>query len=147
LAQIQTFLGNSTSSIDEKGRTSLPKEFRQYLPEDSEGKVVVTIWENRTLQLFPIGEWNAFLAELAKAPRNSNSQRLLTLLSAHARESKLDNQNRITLTEQQRNHAGLSQQVTFAANGRKVTLIEPKRFDAEMSAEDIDILFRDELSH
>lgn len=147
MAQIQTFLGNSTSSIDEKGRTSLPKDFRQYLPEDSEGRVVVTIWENRTLQLFPISEWNAYLAELANAPRNSNSQRLLTLLSAHARESKLDNQNRITLTEQQRRHAGLTQQVTFAANGRKVTLIEPKRFEAEMSAEDIDNLFRDELSH
>lgn len=131
--KLDSFIGKATVAIDAAGRTNFPKEFRKVLREEAGGQVIVTIGGAGTLALFPVYEWNPYLKALEEKAKEdkvnwAEFSRFRTRLTAMAKLSVLDAQNRISLTTEQLQHAGLSGEVTFVGDGNRVRLWSPAKY-------------------
>jgi MraZ protein len=131
--KLDSFIGKATVAIDAAGRTNFPKDFRKALKEEAGGQVIVTIGGASTLALYPVYEWNAYLKsieEKAKADKVNWSEfsKFRTRLTAMAKLSVLDGQNRISLTTEQMSYAGISGEVTFVGDGNRVRLWAPASY-------------------
>jgi len=119
------FIGQAKTAIDEKGRTSFPREFRRQLPEDEARNLVATIGPNRTLHVYTRVEFREFVAKLerrANTPQNTIfKQRIL----GNAVEVELDGQNRITLSKALLQYADLKDEVVFVGEGLKIVMWNP----------------------
>lgn len=143
--QVQGFIGHAEAALDSKGRVSFPRELRQYLDENLKGKVVVTIGPEKSLTLYPVDKWNAYAEDLNTRPRTPQNMQLRTLVMAHAKESVLDGQNRITLSPKQMSWAGISTDVAFVGDGATVRLFSPEGYNERYGTppENLDDLFFD----
>jgi MraZ protein len=126
--RLESFIGKATVAIDAAGRTNFPKEFRKVMPEEAEGQVIVTIGEGRTLALYPLPAWNAFMDRLEALERNAETSKFKTRVTAMAKSSVLDGQNRITLSPEQMAYAGIAGEVTFVGDGKRVRLWSPTKY-------------------
>jgi MraZ protein len=124
------FIGKSTTSVDNKGRCSFPKELRKFLAPENEGRVVITVGSAGSLTLYPVKEWNAFVELLAKRPRTMKNEDFRRWVTNMATESVLDGQNRISLTPGLCRHAGITSEVTFTGDGLTVGLWNPVTYSA-----------------
>jgi MraZ protein len=127
-AKLESFIGKATVAIDAAGRTNFPKDFRKILKDEAGGQVVVTIAEGRTLALYPVYEWNAYIQYLESLGRGPEVSKFRTRITAMAKLSVLDGQNRITLTTEQLGYAGISGEVTFVGDGKRVRLWAPAKY-------------------
>ncbi len=126
--QVQGFIGKSTTSVDSKGRCSFPKEIRKFLDPANEGRVVITVGSDFSLSLYPVAEWNAFVLLLDQRPRTKQNIQFRRWVTNMAKESVLDGQNRISLSEELMKYAGISGEVTFTGDGTTVGLWNPDRY-------------------
>jgi division/cell wall cluster transcriptional repressor MraZ len=141
--QLHGFIGKAKASIDAKGRVSFPKELRQYLADQNDGRVVVTLGAQKSLTLYPLVEWNEFVGELSRRPRTPENERFRIRITSSAKESVLDQQSRITLTAEQMQYAGINGEATFAADGMTVRIWQPERYSElyEQEIEGFDDMF------
>ena len=58
------FIGQAKTAIDEKGRTSFPREFRRQLSQEESESLVLSIGPERTLILYELNEFKKFMTEL-----------------------------------------------------------------------------------
>lgn len=126
--KLESFIGKATVAIDAAGRTNFPKDFRKILKEEAGGQVIVTIAEGRTLALYPVYEWNAYIQYLESLGRGPEISKFRTRITAMAKLSVLDGQNRITLTTEQMGYAGIAGEVTFVGDGKRVRLWAPAKY-------------------
>jgi MraZ protein len=126
--RLESFIGKATVAMDATGRTNFPKDFRKILREDAGGQVVVTMAEGRTLALYPVYEWNNYIQYLESLGRGADVSKFRTRITSMAKLSVLDGQNRISLTSEQLSYAGISGEVTFVGDGKRVRLWAPERF-------------------
>jgi MraZ protein len=130
--KLESFIGKAKVAIDVTGRTNFPKDFRKILREEAGGQVVVTIAEGRTLALYPVYEWNAYIQYLEGLGRGADVSKFRTRITSMAKLSELDGQNRITLTPEQMAYAGIASEVTFVGDGKRVRLWAPEKFSQEI---------------
>lgn len=124
------FIGRAKTAIDDKGRTSFPREFRRALTPEDGREVVVTIGPQGSLILFTAPEWERYTARLEKRPRTRENLNFISLIHNSANISELDGQNRISLTRVQMDYAGLTSEVVFAAGmGKTLELWSPENFE------------------
>jgi MraZ protein len=123
--RLESFIGKATVAIDSAGRTNFPKDFRKVMPEEAEGQVVVTLSVGRTLALYPLPAWNAYMLELEQKPRTPENAKFKTRITSMAKLSVLDGQNRISLTPEQMSFSGIVNEVTFVGDGNRVRLWSP----------------------
>lgn len=114
------FRGNSTHTLDDKGRVSLPSEFRRVLAGRKESSVVITNYiseGSRCLEGFGIGAWMDFEKKLREKSRFSQKlQKLENFYLSRASECQIDSAGRILLPAYLRAYAGLQKDVTFTAS-------------------------------
>ncbi len=115
-----SFRGNFIHTIDEKGRVSLPAEFRKILSERGEGSVVLTNYISdgaRCLEGFGIASWSEFEGKLrAKSRFSAKLQKLENFYLSRAAECSLDKSGRILLPQYLRTYAGVEREVTFTSS-------------------------------
>ncbi|HLU69396.1 MAG TPA: hypothetical protein VKZ88_01360 [Fibrobacteria bacterium] len=132
--RLESFIGKATLAVDAAGRTNFPKDFRKVLSEENEGQVVVTIGGAHTLALYPLSEWNRYVEYLNGLGRGADVTKFRTRVTAMAKLSTLDAQNRIVLTSEQLAYAGIQHEVTFVGAGHCVRLWAPERYETEIAA-------------
>ena len=132
--RLESFIGKATLAVDTAGRTNFPRDFRKVLSEENEGQVVVTIGASHTLVLYPIAEWNRYMQYLEGLGRGPEITKFRTRVTAMAKLSTLDAQNRIVLTSEQLAYAGIKGEVTFVGAGNCVRLWAPERYVAEIDS-------------
>lgn len=114
------FRGNSTHTVDEKGRVSLPVEFRRVVSERRESRVVLTNYiseGNRCLEGFALSAWIDFENKLREKSRfSSKLQKLENFYLSRAAECPIDGQGRILLPAHLRTYAGIDREITFTAS-------------------------------
>ncbi len=137
--QLESFIGKATVAIDATGRTNFPKDFRKILRDEAGGQVVVTIAEGRTLALYPVYAWNEYIQYLESLGRGAEVSKFRTRITSMAKLSVLDGQNRISLTAEQMAYAGISGEVTFVGDGKRVRLWAPEKY-----AQQIEVITPDE---
>jgi MraZ protein len=125
------FRGRYEHTIDGKGRTSLPARFREVLAGQGESRLVVTTGLEPCLVAYPLREWEAFEARLAKLPSFDASVAMLKrIYVSGAVECDLDKLGRLLLPASLRDHAGLAREVLWAGMGQHIELWAKDRFDA-----------------
>ncbi len=137
--KLESFIGKATVAVDATGRTNFPKDFRKILRDDANGQVVVTIAEGKTLALYPVYEWNAYIQYLESLGRGPEVSKFRTRITSMAKLSILDAQNRITLTTEQMGYAGITGEVTFVGDGKRARLWAPSKY-----AEQIEVVTAEE---
>ena len=130
------YVSNFTNRLDAKGRVSIPASFRAVLARDGhEGLFVHPALGAPALDCggnVLIGQIDSFLAGF---PAYSDERDQLSVATFGTSEVlRIDPEGRIGLTESVRNHAGVSDAVTFVGLGPKFQLWEPGRFEAHLEA-------------
>ena len=115
-----SFRGNFTHSLDDKGRVSLPADFRHILLENDEKSVVITNYiseGSRCLEGFGNRAWADFERKLREKSRFSPKlQRLENFYLSRASECPIDLQGRVLIPQYLRVYAGIERELTFTAS-------------------------------
>ncbi|GLK81389.1 division/cell wall cluster transcriptional repressor MraZ [Methylopila turkensis] len=128
------FVSNFTNRLDAKGRVSIPAPFRAVLARDGfEGLYVHPSLDLKALD----AGGNALLSDIDRlletlSPYSDERDGLATALLGVSEVLKVDSEGRVVLTESLKTYAGVSDQVTFVGQGRKLQIWEPERFRAHL---------------
>lgn len=116
----ESFRGNFAHNIDEKGRVSLPAEFRRILAEREENSVVITNYITdgaRCLEGFGVKAWAAFEEKLREKSRFSPKlQKLENFYLSRASECPIDSSGRILIPSYLRTYAGIEKELQFTSS-------------------------------
>ena len=86
------FRGGSTINLDAKGRLAFPTRYRTVLDERCQGRVVLTVHDDRCLLLYPFPDWDEIERKLVRLPNQEKRTRTLQrMLLGHATELEIDN--------------------------------------------------------
>jgi len=117
------FRGINSVSLDAKGRMALPTSCRHTLKSCADGRVVTTIHPggDRCLLVYPLPEWEAVQAQLAKLSNLPPAmRRLQRALIGHATDGQLDANGRLLLPAMLRDHAGLKKRLVLLGQTNKI---------------------------
>jgi MraZ protein len=130
------FRGRYEHTVDEKGRTSLPRRFREELERAFEDdRLVVTTALEPCLAAYPMSEWRAFEERIAaKSQFDPAVIRLKRAVIASAVECQVDGHGRILLPPALRKHAGIERDVVWAGMTRHIEIWAKDRWDAVESS-------------
>lgn len=125
------FLSNFPGSVDDKGRLSIPADYRHALPPECDGYLVFTLGTRNFLNAFPLDFFNAMWEKVesdsAQFASFSNLERD-TLLFGEAVYRQLDNQGRITLPQGILKQAGIGKDVVFMGRRTHFTVWDAGAF-------------------
>jgi len=129
--KLSSFIGHVQTSIDAKGRTAYPREFRRFLTEEDGEELVIAPGPEQSLMLYTLPEWERYIAVLENRPRTQANERFLAQTKQYAAFCEMDGQNRITIPAVLQQHAMLEGQVVFASGSRGKTtqLWRPERYN------------------
>lgn len=125
------FRGCYEHTVDDKGRTSLPRKFREELMSAySDDRLVVARSLEPCLMAYPVGEWEAFEQRVAaKGQFNRSVVQLKRAVIASAVECKVDSHGRILLPQALRDYAGIDRDVVWAGMTQSIEIWAKDRWD------------------
>lgn len=125
-----TFSNNYDHSIDAKGRTSVPAEYREAMPGVE--KLVVTIGDSmseRRLVVYPPEAWKALEeALLAHNPFEPGIKQILRTTVAWATRIDIDKMGRILVPPKLREWAQLTDRVKWVGQLRHIEIWSPENW-------------------
>lgn len=124
------FVSKYTLRLDAKGRVSIPASFRQVLARDGfEDLYCYPTLERPALD----AGGNALLAEIEGllrrfAPYSDDQDLFAAALYGRSEILKIDGEGRVILSEALKQHASITDAVTFVGLGHKFQIWEPERY-------------------
>jgi MraZ protein len=116
----QTFLGNHSHNLDDKGRVNLPAEFRRVLSDCKQDSVVLTNYisdGSRCLEGFALSAWQRFEAKLrAKSRFDPKLQKLENYYLSRAAHCSIDSGGRILIPSYLRAYGNLEREIVFTSS-------------------------------
>lgn len=124
------FLSNTVNRVDKKGRVSIPASFRTVLADRSSLHLIMSV-EHPAAEAGGAEFLEANLERLAEMDQFSEEYEMWSFcLLGDAAELKIDSEGRIILTDQIREHTGISEEAAFVGRGHFFQIWEPSRFQA-----------------
>ncbi len=121
-----SFIGQAKTAIDEKGRSSFPREFRRVLAQDEGEDLVLAFGPQRSLILFVRDEYEKYVASLEARRKTPQTEMFRRKFKASAHQFGLDGQNRVMLPKMHLEYAGLNGDVLYVArSGKSLELWNP----------------------
>ena len=126
------FVSTYTNRLDAKGRVSIPAQFRAVMAVDGfEGLYCCPTLDRQAVDAGGNRLRESIGAGLAKfEPFSEDHEYLSTTLIGESEILKIDGDGRVILTEAIKEHAGITDAVTFVGQGYKFQMWEPARFRA-----------------
>lgn len=125
------FRGASKVTLDAKGRFAFPTRHREGIAERSNGQLVVTVDRDYCLLIYPLPSWEEIESKLVRLPSlNKQARRLQRLMIGYATEVELDGSNRILLSRELREFAGLNRHAILIGQGNKFELWDEERWNS-----------------
>ena len=118
------FRGNSSLSLDSKGRLAIPSRYRARLAELSDSVLIQTINPlDRCVWIYPLNEWEVIEPKLhALSDFVKDSRRTKQLMLGYADECSLDSHGRIRITARLKGIAELDKKAVILGQGNKLEL-------------------------
>jgi division/cell wall cluster transcriptional repressor MraZ len=127
----ESFIGQAQTAIDEKGRSSFPREFRRLLSDEESQKMVVAYGPQRSLILFVLAEYEKFMEALLARPKTPETETFRRRFHSSTHFVGLDGQNRIMLTKKDLEYANLGSEVLYVArSGKTLELWNPTTYES-----------------
>lgn len=130
---ILPFVGKHEATVDDKGRLSIPAEFRNALPSDTQRHVVLTIGDGDCLFVFPVDYFNSIYAPSENLSANfvleDNLDRDLALLP-DATVRPIDAQGRVTVPQNLLKQANIGSKVVFFGRHKFFTIWSEEAYSA-----------------
>ncbi len=143
------FRGNCVHAVDDKGRISLPSEFRRVLGDSEKRGVVLTNYiseGSRCVEGFALDAWESFEARLREKSRfSSKLQRLENFYLSRASECAIDGSGRILIPAYLRAYAGLDKEVVFTASIHGFRVWDKRVWDTIFTASELALLENPDL--
>lgn len=142
LGLVVHFSGEQLKSLDDKGRVSIPREYREKLAAAGDERLVVTKNMDGGLTAYPPAEWEKFVKQLEGVPAGTQRTALNRLYLAPKTDCPLDKQGRIPLSRAQRKWLGLGEEdreLVLVGNFCRIDLFSPARY-REVVAEDVALI-------
>ncbi len=108
--------------IDDKGRFSIPSSLRASLNTEADSSFIIVRGTENCLFAYPKDEWIKFWTALRKLPVTPENTRLRRRITGSLKETKLDNQGRVTLTQNLKDLAAIEGEVVIVGDGEKMEL-------------------------
>ena len=127
------FLGESTHSLDAKGRVFVPKRVQAELSQDDEGHRVAVLARglNGCLNLFTEAGFEREVARLRSSPFSGPQARRAELLFySTAFPAQVDKSGRLVIPEKLRKLAKLTEDVTLIGLGERVEIWDRATWEA-----------------
>jgi MraZ protein len=129
------FVTNFTLRLDSKGRVSIPGSFRSVLGRDGfEGLYCYPALDRPAIDAGGSAlmvEIDALIARYA--PFSEQREQLALALYGTSETLKVDGEGRVVLSENLKQHAGITEAVAFVGLGHKFQIWEPGRFQKELA--------------
>jgi MraZ protein len=124
------FRGRYHHQIDGKGRLSVPSRFRETLTAASDGRLILTTFDE-CLWAYPVPEWQELERKVGALPQFMEEVKALqrVFISA-AVECPIDRQGRILIPPSLRADAALSRDVVIVGMTRRFEIWSRERWDA-----------------
>ncbi len=128
------FIGEYSHTIDAKGRLSMPARFRDLLGD----VFIVTKGLDQSLFVYPETEWKTLENKLKQLPlTNQNARAFVRFIFSGATECELDQQGRIRIPSNLREHAALEKEVIVIGVGTRVEMWSHKVWEQYNSNENL----------
>lgn len=128
------YRGSCLLTVDDKGRIAVPTRFRDLIQKQCKGRLVVTMYFERGIVIFPQPVWKKKEQELLQMSDARPAERALReMMLGHADDRQLDSQGRLLLAAALRKHAGLERESQLIGQGDKLVLwskaVAERRFE------------------
>ncbi len=123
------FLGCHDHVLDDKGRTSLPKDFREQLAALKNDAYLIAL--DACLAIYPPKEFARLREHYSQPGLNAARQRLKRLTLGMAVPIGVDRQGRILIPPRLREMAGLERDIVFTGVGEYIEVWDRARHLAE----------------
>jgi len=129
------FVSNITMRLDSKGRVSIPALFRAVLVRDGfDGLYCYPAIDQPAID----AGGNALLADIERLigrfpPYSNEREEFLVALYGTSETLKMDSEGRVSLTDELREYAGLTDMISFVGLGHKFQIWEPENFRAHLA--------------
>ncbi len=133
------FIGTHRHTLDDKGRVSVPAQFRRQLTAED---LYLNVGMEGCLVLYPSHRWQELEEKLLALPRDRQTRFLVRSLAQNLRAVSLDSQGRISIPAELADKAGISGEIMFLGKFDTMELWQPERYnsyidEAELSCEEI----------
>ena len=136
------FLGEFQHSLDDKGRVTLPRRFRDAF----EGGAVIAKAMDGCLAIYSPDEWQRVADQARELSRHGKREReVARTFFSGAAEVTPDRQGRIAIAPKQREYAALDKDVVVAGMFSRVELWDAQRWAARHEAGDDALSSADDL--
>ena len=124
------FRGRYETTVDEKGRTSLPSKYRESLLEADDKRVFLAPTLEPCLKMYPYTRFLEFEKKLNSLPSFNPAISLLKRLTiSGAVECRLDSHGRVLVPPTLRAHAGIEKDVLWSGMSDHAELWDVRRFE------------------
>jgi MraZ protein len=122
------FTGIHVHTLDDKGRVSVPAQFRRQLTGEN---LYINVGLDGCLVLYPPEKWEKVKSELSRLSRSSSGQRYFLRMSArHLKPVNVDSQGRISIPSELIAIAGIGAEVVFLGQFDAIEIWSPDAFEA-----------------
>ena len=136
------FQGNSSLSLDAKGRMTIPARYRDVLLKDSHGELTITRNLDGGLLIYPRSEWEERRKSIMNLPMKSRG--IQRLLVGNAQDVEIDSAGRVLIAPELRNIAGIIKDVVLVGMGHSFELWDAEKY-ADLQAKDLEEIDPDDL--
>ncbi|QUH26778.1 division/cell wall cluster transcriptional repressor MraZ [Serpentinicella alkaliphila] len=128
------FIGEYNHNIDNKGRISMPAKFRDLLGDN----FIATKGLDNCLFVYPMDEWKIVEGKLKSLPMtNVDARAFVRFFFSGASECELDNQGRIRLPNNLRDHAFLDKETVIIGVGTRIEIWSLENWEKYNSGENL----------
>ena len=125
-----TFIGEYSFSLDNKGRVNIPSKFRQSLTDDNDNTFVLTKGLDPCIYAYPLIQWEKIEMDLRNLSSLSKINRAFIRDTArYATPSTYDKQGRITLSPSLIKYACLIKEVLIIGLVNKIEIWDPNQLE------------------
>jgi MraZ protein len=119
------FTGKYNHTIDSKGRLIFPSRLRDELEEN---QAMLMPSPDPCIEVWSGEAWKDYEAKLIGQSKSDPSKRsVVRELFSAAHADKVDGQGRITITQELRDHAGITKDVVIVGSGDHAEIWDPER--------------------
>ena len=132
MEDLNEFIGQAKTALDEKGRTPVPREFRRLLSDEESKSLIVSFGIGESLILWTIEEYRKFVVHIETRPATPKNVNFRRLFKANSHLVSMDGQNRILLSKEDKSRAKLEGEVLYVArSGKSAELWNPAIYNSK----------------